>query len=62
MYDSLLAANVYVAYRSKKLDKTTEKIVLKKLQENKINVKKLEKMSFKHCQEGESSTEEACSA
>jgi hypothetical protein len=45
---------VYVAFRSPHPDEGTVKDALKKLQDNNIDVKQLEKWSANHCQKVES--------
>jgi len=53
----LIAAYVYVGYRSKHPDKETMQDALKDLQENNIDVSQLVEYIKDHCQEAESSTE-----
>jgi hypothetical protein len=50
MYDYLLAANIYVPFRSKNPDEATVKTVRKKLEKNNINWKQLVEMKSNHCQ------------
>jgi hypothetical protein len=56
--DYLLAVYVYVSYRSQHPDKATVKEVLKKLQDNNIDVSHLVEYGTDHCQKAESSTKE----
>jgi hypothetical protein len=48
--DNLLTAFIYVAYRSQHPDEETVKEVLKKLQENNIDISQLVYLPTDHCQ------------
>jgi hypothetical protein len=52
----LLAAFVYVVFRSSRPDKETMKKVMKELQDNNIDVSQLVEFSADHCQQLESPT------
>ena len=60
--DNLLAANVYVSFRSKNPDEATVKEVLKELQNNNVDISQLLELKADHCQEAESSTAGGSSA
>jgi hypothetical protein len=51
----LLAAFVYVAFRSKNPDEATVKEVQKILKDNNIDIKQLVEITTNHCQEAETS-------
>jgi hypothetical protein len=46
----VLAAYVYVAYRNHHPDEATKKVVLKKLQDNNIDVSQFKEMTADYCQ------------
>jgi len=55
--DYLLAAMVYVTYRSRHPDKETREKVMKKLKENNIDVSQLVEFKTDHCKQAEPTTE-----
>jgi len=58
----LLAAYLYVTFRSKHPDEATVKEVLKVLQDNNIDISKMVELRGDHCQQAESSTARRSSA
>ena len=60
--NNLLAVYVYVGYRNQRPDENTEKHVLKELQKNNIDVKKLLDWNPDDCQQAQTSTESVTSA
>ena len=59
--DNMLAVSVYVGFRKKHPDKATMRRVLRKLQDNNIEVSLFVEWKTDHCQQTESSKDEGSS-